>query len=582
MPARKGRFRTFHHHGQPEEADREGDTSGQEEAAKDRFIGPSILLWAALLSPVLGIALLLGIASGSDLPDTETLANPKTDLATRIYAVDGAQLGSFYRENRADVRYADLPPTLVQALICTEDVRFREHTGVDFRGLARAIAYLGKKGGGSTVTQQLAKQLFTERYDRTGFFERAVLQKPKEWIIATRLERQYTKDEILALYLNRYDFLNQAVGIRSAAQVYFGKPVSKLELHESAMLVGMLKNSALYNPLRRPELVQERRGTVIAQMVKYGVVPAEARDSLNALPLGLSYQRVSHDEGPAPHFRERLRAEVKGLLDAKDEDGEYQIAKADGASYDLYRDGLVIHTTIDSRLQRYAEEAANRHIRGELQEDFWRDLKRTTGRGWPFSPDIEEREQKNILKRAVEQSRRYRLAMGKECPECERPGFYIAEQDSAGQRVHVCRPGKGGCGHAWPVLSRRELDAEFEEGGDPRDGVAWLGGHGDVPARQHSPPEDPAARRPDELWTRGAGRCAPGWATWTTSGPNSTMSFSHAVRSARPSSPLCTPRPSAWAWTRARNCPTRRPALRCPKGRTRGALKTVTSPMGRW
>ncbi len=431
--------------------------------AKDRFIGPSLLLWLALLSPILGIAGLLAIASGSDLPDTETLANPKTNLATRIYAVDGAQLGSFYRENRADVRYADLPSNLVQALICTEDVRFREHTGVDFRGLARAIAYLGKKGGGSTVTQQLAKQLFTERYDRTGFLERAVLQKPKEWIIATRLERQYTKDEIIALYLNRYDFLNQAVGIRSAAQVYFGKPVSQLELHESAMLVGMLKNSALYNPLRRPELVLERRGTVVSQMIKYGVVPAEWRDSLNALPLGLSYQRVSHDEGPAPHFRERLRAEVKGLLDAKDDEGNLLIAKADGAPYDLYRDGLVIHTTIDSRLQRYAEAAANRHIRGELQEDFWRDLKRTTGRGWPFSPDIEEREQNNILKRAVEQSRRYRLAMGKECPECERPGYYIAEQDSAGQRVHVCRPGKGGCGHAWPVISRRQLDDQFEE-----------------------------------------------------------------------------------------------------------------------
>ena len=221
-------------------------TQAAKKKPRDRFIGPSILLWLAVLSPVLGIAGLLAIASSSELPDTETLANPKTDLATRIYAVDGAQLGSFYRENRADVRYADLPPTLVQALICTEDVRFRDHTGVDFRGLARAIAYLGKKGGGSTVTQQLAKQLFTERYDRTGFFERAVLQKPKEWIIATRLERQYTKDEIIALYLNRYDFLNQAVGIRSAAQVYFGKNVSRLDLHESAMLVGMLKNSALF------------------------------------------------------------------------------------------------------------------------------------------------------------------------------------------------------------------------------------------------------------------------------------------------------------------------------------------------
>ena len=440
-----------------------GGKSSAPKAFRNRFLGPSILFWLAAISPLLGIAGLLALASSSELPDTETLANPKTDLATRIYAVDGAQLGSFYRENRADVRYADLPQTLVDALICTEDVRFRDHTGVDFRSLARAIAYLGKKGGGSTVTQQLAKLLFTERYDRTGFFERAVLQKPKEWIIATRLERQYTKDEIITLYLNRYDFLNQAVGIRSAAQVYFGKSVSSLDTHESAMLVGMLKNSALYNPLRREELVLERRGTVIAQMIKYGVLPESAKDSINALPLGLSFQRVSHDQGPAPHFRERLRAEVKGLLSAKTDDGGYLIVKADGAPYDLYRDGLVIHTTIDSRLQRHAEQAANRHIRGELQEDFWRDLKRTTGRGWPFSPDIEEGEQEKILKRAVEQSRRYRLAMGKECPECERPGFYIAETDSAGQRVHFCRPSKGGCGHAWPTVSRRELDGAFEE-----------------------------------------------------------------------------------------------------------------------
>ena len=200
------------------------------------------------------------------------------------------------------------------------------------------------------------------------------------------------------------------------------------------MLVGMLKNSALYNPLRRPELVLERRGTVISQMVKYGVVPASAQDSLNALPLGLSYQRVSHDEGPAPHFRERLRAEVKGLLDAKDGDGDYIIAKADGAPYDLYRDGLVIHTTIDSPLT--LRRATPRKGR----------LPMTTVVRWnALLPD------------------RDRLAMGKECPECERPGFYIAEQDSAGQRVHVCRPSKGGCGHAWPVMSRRELDDEFEK-----------------------------------------------------------------------------------------------------------------------
>ncbi|MCH1582140.1 MAG: transglycosylase domain-containing protein [Flavobacteriales bacterium] len=435
-----------------------------ESQKRDKFVGPSLLLWALLLSPILGIAGLLLLASASDLPDTETLANPKTDLATRIYTVDGVQLGSFYRENRADVRYNDLPESLVQALICTEDVRFRSHTGVDFKSLARAIIYLAKRGGGSTITQQLAKQLFTERYDRTGFFERAVLQKPKEWIIATRLERQYTKDEIIGLYLNRYDFLNQAVGIRSAAQVYFGKSVQSLDVQESAMLVGMLKNSALYNPLRRPELVLERRSTVLGQMVKYGALPAADLDSLMALPLGLRYQRVSHDEGAAPHFREKLRAEVGSLLDEKDDNGEFVIAKADGAPFDLYRDGLVIHTTLDSRLQAYAEAAANRHIRGELQEDFWKDLKRTTGRTWPFfSEDIVPKEQARIMDRAVEQSRRYRLAMGKECPECARPGYYIAERDSAGERVHYCRPGKGGCGHIWPVISRRQLDAQFEE-----------------------------------------------------------------------------------------------------------------------
>lgn len=437
---------------------------GKQAVQRDRFIGPSLLLWTAMMAPFVGIGGLLILAKASDLPDTETLANPKTDLATRIYAVDGVQLGSFYRENRADVRYGDLPAHLVDALICTEDVRFRSHTGVDFKSLARAIAFLGSRGGGSTITQQLAKQLFTERYDRTGFFERAVLQKPKEWIIATRLERQYTKDEIITLYLNRYDFLNQAVGVRSAAEVYFGKSVRTLELHEAAMLVGMLKNSALYNPLRRPESVAERRATVFAQMAKYGALDPRDLDSLNALPLGLRYQRVSHDEGPAPHFREKLRAEVGALLEARDDNGQFAIAKADGAPYDLYRDGLVIHTTLDSRLQRYAEEAANRHVRGELQEDFWRDLKRTTGKTWPFfSEDIVASEQQRILKRAMEQSRRYRLAMGKECPECARPGFYIAERDSAGARVHYCRPEKGGCGHAWPVVSRRQLEAQFEE-----------------------------------------------------------------------------------------------------------------------
>ena len=451
----------------------------------------SALLWAALLSPVLGLGALLAIAASGDLPDTETLANPRTDLATRIYSSDGQILGSYYRENRSDVKFESLPEGLVQALICTEDVRYKGHTGVDFKGLVRAIVYMGKRGGGSTITQQLAKLLFTESYMSSGFFERAVLQKPREWIIATRLERQYTKDEIIGLYLNRYDFLNQAVGVQSAAQIYFGKTADELELHESAMLVGMLKNSALYNPLRRPERVESRRSTVLSQMHRYGVLTAAERDSVQALPLGLSYHKVSHAEGLAPHFREMLRQHVRGLLEEKDVEGLLKIAKADGSGYDLYRDGLVIHTTIDARLQRYAEEGAVRHVKGELQEDLWADLRNTTGRDWPFYPEILPEDRERIMRFAITQSRRYRLLSGKECPACERPGYYIAQRDSAWTyagnsaatgdsvvveriEVHHCRAEKGGCGHAWPAMSKRQIDKNFKQ--KTRTQVMGLGG----------------------------------------------------------------------------------------------------------
>ena len=222
-----------------------------------------LLLWLVGLGPLLGLAGLVLLAMAGDLPDTEALANPKTDLATRVYSMDGKVLGRYYTENRSDARFEALPPHLVDALLATEDARYYSHSGVDFIGLARAIAYMGKRGGGSTVTQQLAKLLFTDKYETTSFFERAVLQKPKEWIIASRLERHYTKEEIVALYLNRYDFINQAVGIESAANVYFNKGASDLNVQESAMLVGMLKNSALYNPLRRPEVVLDRRNVVL-------------------------------------------------------------------------------------------------------------------------------------------------------------------------------------------------------------------------------------------------------------------------------------------------------------------------------
>lgn len=418
-------------------------------------------VWLVGLGPLLGLFGLVFVASLGELPDTETLANPKTDLATRVFSSDGRIIGRYYAENRSDARFEELPPHLVDALISTEDARFDSHSGLDFIGLARAIVFMGTRGGGSTITQQLAKLLFTESYDQTGLLERAFLQKPKEWIIAARLERHYTKGEILALYLNRYDFLNQAVGIKSAANIYFDKDVSELNVQESAMLVGMLKNSSLFNPLRRPELVMNRRNVVLGQMSKYDRLTSTQRDSLASLPLGLNFQRVSHDEGIAPYFREELRGELKRLLSEKDANGAYIICKADGTPYDVYRDGLQVFTTIDSRLQQAAERAVHEHLAGELQATLDRDLRRRSKSEWPFYSGIERRMREGILDRAVKESERYVVATGKLCPECKRPGFYIAKDSDAGRNVWRCDAEKGGCSHTWHRPSEKEIEEAF-------------------------------------------------------------------------------------------------------------------------
>ena len=424
---------------------------------------PRTTLWKVLfilggLSPLLGIAGLVGIALFGALPDTEALANPRTDLATKIYTMDGKVLGSYYNENRTDARYEDLPQHLVDALISTEDVRYFSHDGVDFYGLGRAIAFMGKRGGGSTITQQLAKLLFTEEYESTSFLERALLQKPKEWIIAARLEGHYTKGEILTMYLNRYDFLNQAVGIRSAANIYFNKEVEELNVHESAMLVGMLKNSALFNPLRRLEMVTKRRNVVLAQMDKYEFLTTEITDSLQAMPITLSYQRVSHAEGPAPYFRERLRAELKKLFSEKQPDGTYLISKADGTKYNIYRDGLQVHTTLDSRMQKYAENAVSRHLGGELQAIFEWDLEKRPKIDYPFFEEIEPSAKKAILDIAIRDSDRYKKSKGKLCPACNRPAYYIFDHtQEGGNNGFRCGPEKGGCGHVWMGLSSADF-----------------------------------------------------------------------------------------------------------------------------
>lgn len=420
-----------------------------------------VIFWLLVLAPFIGLGALLLIASSSNLPNTEALANPKTNLATEVYTADSKVIGRYYRENRSDIKYENLPPHLVEALVATEDARYWDHSGVDFMGLLRAAVYMGKRGGGSTISQQLAKLLFTEEYENTTFMERALLQKPKEWIISTRLEKQYTKEEIIALYLNRYDFLNQAVGIKSAAHIYFNKPVDSLSVEESAMLVGMLKNSSLYNPLRREELVSKRREVVLSQMVNYGFLDQESYDSLRMMPLNLNFQRISHDEGMAPYFREVLRMEMKKILSEENPDGSLVRAKKDGTAYDLYGDGLKVYTTLDSRLQEHAEWAVEQHLKEDLQEDFFKDLRRRRESNYPFYNGIREKDRDRIMQIAVNQSERYKKLTGTLCPDCKRPAFYIVKKDIDGIPHFYCDESKGGCSHTWVAPTDAQITEVF-------------------------------------------------------------------------------------------------------------------------
>ena len=360
------------------------------------------------------------------LPPLEELQNPKNKYASEIFSADMVSLGRYYRkENRVGVQYADLSPYLVDALISTEDVRFYEHTGVDSKSLFRAIVLLGRSGGGSTLTQQLAKQLWSPRANN--IFERA-MQKPIEWVIATKLERLYSKDEILLMYLNQFDFLYNAVGIKSAAQVYFATTPKNLRIEQAAMLVGMCKNPAFYNPIRHPERTTARRNTVLSQMCKYEYITQEERDSLMTLPLGLSYRSVDHKQGLAPYFREYLRQilTAKEPIESKYPDWnkqQYHIdreqwdtnplygfcnknTKPDGSHYDIYQDGLRIYTTIDSRMQQYAEDAVTEHMQ-EMQERFFKEKSKKSYA--PFSRDLKQKDIDGIMTRSMKQSERYRI-----------------------------------------------------------------------------------------------------------------------------------------------------------------------------
>ena len=329
------------------------------------------------------------------MPSFEDLENPESNLATEIIASDGVTIGKFYNENRTPIKYEDLPPHLVKALIATEDERFYEHSGIDARRTFGAALKLGADGGASTLTQQLAKLLFHGEGSTVKVFR--LIQKVKEWIIAIKLERQYTKNEIIAMYLNKADFVNTAVGIRSASKVYFGKEPRDLTIDEAAMFVGMLKNPSLYNPLRRLERVQERRNTVLGQMVRNHFLDETAKDSLEKKPIVLHFHPESHNQGTATYFREFLREYMKSW--AKEN------KKPNGDEYDIYSDGLKIYTTIDSKIQMYAEEAVQAHMKN-LQKEFF--IQQKDNKNAPFI-NISDTETQKILDRAMKSSERWRV-----------------------------------------------------------------------------------------------------------------------------------------------------------------------------
>lgn len=330
------------------------------------------------------------------MPSFDELENPNSNVATEIISSDGVTIGKFYLENRTPVKFAELPDHLVKALVATEDERFYEHSGIDSKGTLRAILSLASSGGASTLTQQLAKNLF--HGEGSKFLPIRIVQKAKEWIIATKLERQYTKQEIIAHYLNTVDFVNTAVGIRSASKVYFGKEPKDLTVDEAAMFVGMLKNPSLYNPVRRLKKVTDRRNVVLHQMEKNGFLTKERKEFFQSQPIVLKFTPESHIEGSATYFREYLRDFMKKWVKdnpKKDGDGEY----------DIYRDGLKIYTTIDSRMQQYAEEAASEHL-ANLQQEF--NKRQKDNPNAPFvgiTPD----ETKLIIERSMKNSERWRI-----------------------------------------------------------------------------------------------------------------------------------------------------------------------------
>lgn len=362
-----------------------------------KFIKWFWILFGSGVLVVIFIFLLASWGAFGEMPTFERLENPETNLATEFISSDGQTLGKLYLDdNRTWVDYDTLPQNLVDALVATEDARYYRHSGIDARGTLRAILFLGTKGGASTISQQLSRQLFVGVRSRN--LMEAVTQKIKEWVIATRLERNYTKEEIIAMYLNIYDFGYAADGIRSASRIYFGKEPYELRIEESAVLVGMLKNSSLYNPIRREELVFNRRNTVLGQMAKYDYITEEEKDSLQALKMNINFNPESHREGLATYFRMHMQRFLNNWVSEN--------PKPDGEKYNIYLDGLKVYTTVDSRMQRNAEEAVQEHMKN-LQTEFFH---QNTPKRNPTAPflDISAGAIDTIMERSMKRSARWR------------------------------------------------------------------------------------------------------------------------------------------------------------------------------
>ena len=394
-------------------------------------------LWIFLAVIFLAIVIVfVSISKGwiGYMPPVEELENPSYKFATEIFSEDEKVLGtwSYSKENRVYTAYKDLSPSIINALIATEDVRFVEHSGIDAKALFRAFVKRGlmfqkNAGGGSTLSQQLAKQLFTENVARNTL--QRLFQKPIEWVIAVKLERYYTKEEILSMYLNKFDFLNNAVGIKTAAYTYFGCEPKDLKIEEAATLVGMCKNPSLYNPVRFNERSRGRRNVVLEQMRKAGYITDAECDSLQALPLKLTYNRVDHKEGLATYFREYLRGVMTAPKPVRSDYRGWQMQKfyedsiawetnplygwcaknkkKDGTNYNIYTDGLKIYTTINSRMQQYAEDAVKEHLGDYLQPIFFKE--KEGSKNAPYARSLPEKRVEELLTKAMKQTERYRL-----------------------------------------------------------------------------------------------------------------------------------------------------------------------------